>query len=150
MFIKENITCFCKDRTGLSTTYSCKHQYSIFSGVFIFSQCVDYFSLLYFSSVISQCMDYFSLLSPPGFCDCVFIPNKCIRPQPLQIGLPKSPPSALLHPQQLHRHTSAPTSSYLWKVSSQTLLKKTAQVTFSGKTVAGQHSTYSFMERLSL
>ena len=70
---------------------------------------------LFFKRYFPICMDYFSLLSPPGFCNCVFIPNKCIRPQPLQIGLPKSPPSALLHPQQLHRHTSAPTSSYLWK-----------------------------------
>ena len=63
---------------------------------------------LFFKRYFPICMDYFSLLSPPGFCNCVFIPNKCIRPQPLQIGLPKSPPSALLHPQQLHRHTSAP------------------------------------------
>ena len=60
-----------------------------------------------------QCMDYFSLLSPPGFCDCVFIPNKCIRPQPLQISLPKSPlpRSCILNSFMV---TPAPrTSSYL-------------------------------------
>ena len=93
---KYNFFVMINDKVGLSTAYSCKHQYSIFSRV------------LYFSRVTPRCMDYFSLLSPPGFCNCFFIPNKCIRPQPLQIGLPKSPPSALLHPQQLHRHTSAP------------------------------------------
>ena len=46
---------------------------------------------LFFKRYFPICMDYFSLLSPPGFCNCVFIPNKCIRPQPLQISLPKSP-----------------------------------------------------------
>ena len=98
---KYNFFVMINDKVGLSTAYSCKHQYSIFSRVFIFQALFpDVWTISHFFPL-------------QVFATAFFIPNKCIRPQPLQIGLPKSPPSALLHPQQLHRRTSAPTSSYL-------------------------------------
>ena len=117
---KENITFFVmiNDKVGLSTAYSCKHHHHIFQG-------------FCFSSVIPRCMDYFSLLPPPGFCNWVFIPNKCIRPQPLQIGLPKSPlpRSCILNSSSV---APAPRRRHIYeKVSSQTLLTTTTQVTFS-------------------
>ena len=118
---KENITFFVmiNDKVGLSTAYSCKHQYSIFSRVFIFQALfpdvwtishffpLQVFATAFLSPISAFDRNLFRSVSPN-----LPLPRSCILN------------SSIVTPAPRRRHIYE-------KVSSQTLLTKTTQVTFS-------------------
>ena len=118
---KENITFFVmiNDKVGLSTAYSCKHQYSIFSRVFIFHALFPdvwttshFFPLQVFAT---------AFLSPISAFDRNLF--RSVSPNlPFRALASSTAPSSHQRPARRHIYE---------KVSSQTLLTKTTQVTFS-------------------
>lgn len=116
---KYNFFVMINDKVGLSTAYSCKHQYSIFSRVFIFQALFpDVWTISHFFPLQVFATAF---LSPISAFD-----RNLFRSVSPNLPLPRS---CILNSSSV---APAPRRRHIYeKVSSQTLLTTTTQVTFS-------------------